>query len=421
MPDYKKQDIPGNTNDIEITIKDLDYTNDLEELVIISSLATPYPFFELVLNIDPNDIILEGVFGEDPIKMTIRTIDENKEMIEEIDLKLMLLDMNHQIANDETNLSNQKQKETTDFRFMAVPIDAFKTITTNVNKIYTDTNIQSVIEDLVSSFTSASVKIDSEGLNNDTYEQVLIPPATLYRILKENGHRGYLDGYLDNQFGLYNGIPAIYCNHNNELHIMNLSKRIKKSSSFKITQLSRDENSDDIYNNSVTKNDVYTFTPIKTNYLGNTKFSTISKNINYIIKPTDTLYKVINKDLDNIISEYGLVDRNKKIQKNIQALNQRKRYNIQYTGNEYSETFINSSISSLIGNLSSIELSIFGTFKAEELLKIGNVVKFEPSNIEKIDIEGKYILYSTHIKYTRESSQWYKKANIRIVRSNKTN
>lgn len=415
----ENRETPKNTYDLEIIIKDNDYTNDMTSLNIASSLVSPYPIFEISLSIDPDDSVLEGIFGEDPIKLYLKGIGHDGMIQEEIDVELMLLDTD-QMMGSKSMMADDKQKNKTGFSFMAIPIKAFKTITTNINEVFINTTIKEIIQNLVNNNTRAKLQIDEEGINNDIIEQIVIPPTTLYRIIKENGHRGKMDGYLDNQFGLYEGIPAVYCNHENILKVMNITKRIKKGSTLKIYQLTEGEDNNEIYKKSKEGGTLYTSTPVKTSYSGNTKFSSISKNIFHIIKPTTQLFNIIEQDLDDIISKYGTIDRKKKTQKN-EELSNRKRYNISHCGNEDSEIFAISDVSSMIGNLASLEMKITGNFLMEELLDIGKVVKFEPSNIEQTDIEGKYILYSTYLRFSRESSEWYKEANLRLVRSNKTN
>ncbi len=421
MPVREKEETktPSRTIDIEVIIKDLDYTNDLYSFGIISSLAAPYPIFEFTMNLDPDDVILEGVFGEDPIKLTIMGTGEDAQMQESITIKLMLLDTDHS-SGSKPILNNDSQKNSSSFKFMAVPVDAFKTITTNINEIYVDKSVKEIIEDLVNKYTDAELELGLEDINQEIIDQIMIPPTTLYRVIKENSHRGKMDGYLDNQFGIYDGITSVYCTHENKLKIFNLTKQMKKGPLFTIYQLSQGDDQDDIYDESLHGKAVYTFTSVSNSYCGNSKFSSISKNINHIIKPSDKLFDIIEQDLDDVISKYGMVDKNKKVQKN-ETVSNRKRYNIHHTGNEYSETFANSDVSSLIGSLSSIELTINGNFFIEDMLNIGSVVSFEPSNIEQIDLAGKFILYSTNLKFKRETTEWYKECNLRLVRSNKTN
>lgn len=419
MPERQRKNIPHNTDDLEVKIKDLDYTNELRKLNIISSLASPYPIFEFVIDVDPDDITLEGVFGEDPIKLNIRSVGDDGQVQEEVDVKLMLLDNDQSISAGSSKSSDQNKTRSA-FKFMAIPVQSFKTITTNVNEVYLNTTIKKVLENLIKSNTNAKPEIDEDGINNTPLEQVVIPPSILYRIIKEKTQKSKLDGYLDNQFGLYNGIPSVYCTYDNKVKIINLTRQIKKNHVLNIYQLSEDEDNKKIYDKSSSGGTVYTHGEVKSSYSGNTKFSSISKNINYITKPTDGLYRIIEKDLDDIISTYGIIDRNKNIQKN-RELNTRKRYSIYHTGNDNSDTFAISDLSSMIGSLSSLELSIYGNFFVEEFLNIGTVAKFNPSSVEQVDLQGKYILFSTNIKYSRKTTEWDKSCDLRLIRSNKTN
>ena len=43
--------------EVAVRIKDLDYTNDLIEIVLSSSLSTAYQVIDVTLMLDPNDVI----------------------------------------------------------------------------------------------------------------------------------------------------------------------------------------------------------------------------------------------------------------------------------------------------------------------------------------------------------------------------
>lgn len=418
MPEKKKKNIPSQTYDIEIKIKDLDYTNDLRSLKIISSLASPYPVFEFTLVVDPDDVVLEGLFGEDIIKLTLMSVGRDEALQEELDMKLMLLDTDQPLGGGK-QLELNEQKNRTKLTFMAVCVDSFKTITSNVNEVFLNNNIKGVIQQLVSDYTNAELKMDSEGANQENIPQLVIPPTTLYRVIKEKGHRTYMDGYLDNQFGLFDGIPAVYCTYDNILKIMNLTKRMKKSQDITIYQLSEDGDHKKIYDKSIEGESYYTYTEIKNTYSGNSKFSSLSKNIRHIVKPSDKLYHIIEQDLNDVVANYGTIDKNKKVQFN-KDLSNRTRYNISNSGHEESEIFANSDVASLIGNMSSIEIGVERMLYIEPLLNVGSVVKFDPEKINYIDYEGKYILYSTLVNFSREGPDWSPTCNIKLVRTNKT-
>ncbi len=71
MPEEKRVFTPNRTYDVQVKIKNLDYTNDMIRIGIGSSLSTAYQVVTLVMSVDPNDVIIEDVFGGEPIKLGI--------------------------------------------------------------------------------------------------------------------------------------------------------------------------------------------------------------------------------------------------------------------------------------------------------------------------------------------------------------
>ena len=69
--------IPTRSYDLQLSIGLLDYSSDLVGMTVNSSLSTGYQVIELILSLDPTDIIFDNLFGESPIKLSITLLRES--------------------------------------------------------------------------------------------------------------------------------------------------------------------------------------------------------------------------------------------------------------------------------------------------------------------------------------------------------
>lgn len=399
---------PGRSYDFQIKIKDTDYTQDLYRVQIATSVTSPYQVIILDLFIDPQDIIAESLYGKNKIKLDVRLLQQSKEVAEHVGFELMILDSKFQLPMSQTiNRVNANQKDRSSIRITTVPRIPFKTMTSICNSVYITRTPKQIIEDFISS-SGVTLKYDTAGQNSEVIDQVIVFPTTVYKAIS----------YLDKTFGLFSGIPIYFCDYTNVLHIKNLTDKMNRSQVFTVYQLSQDGDNSKIIRDSMTGKTFYTYDKIDTSYSGNSIFSVLSKNIKHIVKPRDTLYSILENDLDNICSENGLISkgRDTNIDSNISS---RLRYYIDHTGYDSDQTFIKSSISKRISSLSTLSFNLERNLPILELTKVGEVVKFNPQTVEYIDLSGKYILKSSDLIFNR-SGEWQATARINLIRTNKT-
>jgi len=393
---------------ISLKIKGVDYSADVNNVRIVSSITTPYQIITLDLFSSINDIILTKLFGIDPIKLSIKLNKQQSTVSEQTDFELMMINSNYNIPI-RNNMTQQSQNERTPFSIITIPRPSFKTITTHVNNVYINQTLRQIITDLTST-TGASLTYDSESENKQVIDQVIIPPTTVYKAIK----------YLDERFGLYTGPNIIFCDYLNNLYIKNIAAKINKSQTFTIYQLALDDSDTsktiDLCNDG--KN-FYTYSTIQNKYIGNQKFSVISKNTRFIAKPTDSLYHVLENDLSDICQNYGIISKNKNIDFDPQ-LNNRTTYVIDDTGYGTSNTPIIADISKKISNLSTITLAIERNLPIMNLMNVGESIKLNTKTVENSNLSGKYILKSSDIIFQRQSGSWQNLCNINLIRTNQS-
>ena len=419
MPDRERQFIPENTFDINVKIKELNYTNDLANIRIISSILSPYQIVELNLLLDSNDIILENLYGQDPIKVNVRIKGSGGDLLEQTDLDLMMLDSGYELTN-KAQISDGKQEDKQPFYIRTICRQPFETMTTMVNEIYEEITIRDILKDLVQNKTGATLQFDSKGENTNTITQAIIPPSTLYKIIKENSNEDDLEGFIDKQFGYFEGVPLVFCRYDNTVQIKNLSHKINSGGGIIVHHLASERDNKDIINESINGSTFYTYSPISINYSGNKKVARLANEVHYIVKPSDTLYEDISFNMVDIARNYSLSPKEKKPEI-IKSVSNRKKYNVGSCGDEENKTFAISNLSRMLADLTAIEIGLEGVFQIKNIIEIGEPVKLKTQTVEYSELSGNYILSSSIIDLNRgdenTGTQWNTVARLRLIRT----
>ena len=394
--------------DIQLIIKDRDYTPELFGIRVISSMTAPYQIVTLDILIDPEEILKENVFSKAPLKLSIRLERRagEKETLERIDMELMYLKASYAAAPQVQN-STTRQKDRALFRLITVPRKPFKTTTTLVNDVFIGKYVGDIVQALTNK-TDATLDFTNTGVNPEPIDQVVIPPITLFKAIF----------YLDETFGIFDGMLGVGCDLNNILHVHNLSKEANKNQKFGIYQLALDtpkEEMDEIFKQCEDGSNFYTYSPLKSDFSGNTKFSLLAKQTKHIVKPKDTLYNIISKDLDKVTSDYGVIYKNDKV--SIDPITDRSKYYTDHVGYQNNETFINSRLTRYLSNITTVSIEIEKNLRILNLLKVGEPIKIMTKNLQYINLSGKYILKSSDINFTK-SGEWFPTASLTMFRTN---
>ena len=319
-PDVKKGGrtfVPTRTYDLKITIDDLDYTQDIIVVRFISSLATAYQSVDLVMEMDPNDIILKQLYGGSSIKLAITLLREDQYPGPRIDLDLMFTKGKFQLnEKDKVSTKDDQQKDRGYYSISTVIRGSYSVMNSFVNGVFLGKNLNTIISSLASS-VGAKLEFDTDAQNTQPIDQVCVPPTTLYKIIKEYSSSAInpFDGFLDQRFGLFDGVPGIFCQYDRTLQIKNLTAKMQKNPAFIIYQIATDMEPtewDLLIDEVSTDNTFFTYAMIDTDYSGNAKFAKIGSDINHIVKPKDTLSQTITQDLQTVGGKYSIIYKNKK-------------------------------------------------------------------------------------------------------------
>jgi hypothetical protein len=410
MPEKKRVFTPSRSYDIQLKIKDLDYTNDLQQVRFVSSIAGAYQIVTLDISLDPNDIILENIFGKEPLNLQIKMIGRGIEIIpsEHLNIELMYLDSDSSMPM-KSGLSEGSFKDRTIVSFTTVPRKPFKAMSTIVNDVFINKTPTEIVSQLVSS-TGCQLVMDSDEKNNNKIDQVMIPPTSLYKTIK----------FLDDNFGLYEGASNLgFCQFDNKFYVMNLTKRMDKTQTFTIYHLATDsDDTNKIIEKSSDGKNFFTYNELQNGYTGNALFASLAKKANIILKPTNTLFKTKVFDLADICKDYGAIAKNQEVDSDPE-LNNRETYVTSDPGYGEGNLAISPIARKIIG-MATLEFDLEKDLPVLSLINVGEPVKVITKTAEYIPLSGKYLLKSSDITFNRPAADWQATCHIVLMRSNKT-
>lgn len=419
MPEKERFFVPSRSYDFQMKIKDLDYTNDLISVKILSSLSTAYQVVMLRLLVDPTDLILKEVFGTDPIKLNIRLLGQTEVSSEEVNFDLMLLKTDFKLT-ETVQSTSQAQKDRSPVTITTVCSSPFKTMTTLVNDVYTETTVRDVVESLASKI-GATLEFDSDKENTENIDQICIPPTTFYKIIKEADYNSpdAFDGFIDKNFGYFEGVPGIFCQHDNTVYIKNLTAKMTKNQTFTIYHLASDADNKEIIEKSIDGENFYTYDAVDNSFSGNARYAALAPTLKYNVNPKDKLYNTITQNLDEVCSKFGLIHQNKTIQTDPTiSESTRISYDNSGTGLDSSELLYNSRVARSVADLATLSVGLEKNLPILRLMDVGESVKFNTGISEFVDLSGKYILWSSELNFVK-SGDWSSVARINLVRTNK--
>jgi len=399
---------PNRTYEFVLKVGKKDITNDLHKVTILTSIDVPYQTFVIDLILDANDLILDKIYGQTPLKLTANLLETSGIPMETIDFDLMYLSSDMPLTT-KVDLSEGKQKDRVPISIVTVARQPYKTMNTFVNEIVQAQRISDVIQTLVSK-SGATLKIDSAGQNSDKIDQVLVPPSSLYKCLK----------YINRTFGIFDGMPAIFCSYDNVVHIKNLTDKMKKAQAFTVYQLGLNINNDDIIKKCSDGKNFYTLRDIDTTYKGNSVFAVLAPQIDFVVKPSDRLFHKISVNLENFSKDYGLISKSNKVFFDKTAISPDSRISLlkDHTGYELSSSFINSNISKNISHITETSVALEQSLRLLNLMKVGESVELISATAETTEITGRYILRKSELTFSK-MRDWSATALVTLMRTNR--
>jgi len=412
---------PSRNYELSCKIGKVDLTNDLEQMSIVSSVETPYRTYILDFFLDPDDMILDKLYGQDPIQLEIKSFGTSENIPHEIiQTNLMALGSKYDLLlKDQQPQIPDKIRSAT--RIRAVPIEAYSAMTTFVNGVYLETTLRAIVTDLAEQ-AGAKLEYDTSNENVTPYDQIIVPPSSLYKALK----------YLNRTFGFFNGLAAITSSSTKierksnsavlakikpRIIIKNLTKS-KEFGKITVTQLASDSKEEgllDVFDGKT----FYTYNPVETEFTANTAFSLYGTKMVHVVKPRDELYKAIEVDTPDFANEYGITTKKDQLFFSQQGQEKRVSYFKDHTGYDDEETFIRAIYSKYFAQMSLLKIHLEKWLILENLMNVGNGAKFNSQITDVRDLTGDYVMKFSLVHFIRATRDWECGVTLHLIRTNR--
>jgi len=401
---------PSRTYEFELKIGKVDLTPDLVSVTILTSIDIPYQTFILQITIDPNDVVMEEIYGQTPLKLTSRLYSTSQAVVQEqIDFELMYLSSDIPMGVSVPK-PEEIQKDRYLFQIVCVARQAYTTMNWVVASVHIGKTLQESVQAMVDT-SEAKLKYDSQGANKEVIDQILIPTSTMYKNLQ----------YLNRTFGFYDGMAAMFCSHDNIVHVKNLTAKMTTSNKFVLYQLPLNQDNSKIIDKCNDGINFYTTDAIQTSYQASGAFAYMAPKLKFIVKPKDRLFHAIDIELEQFSKDYGLISKGDKIFYDNKAMSTKSRVSIHkdHTGYELNENFIRAKYSRRVSTFSELTVQVANMMKILNLMDVGEAVKLNTQITPTRDLTDMYMLRASEITFLREKD-WESMAKLHLIRTNRT-
>jgi len=406
---------------------DVDLSQNLMGVSIISSINAPYQTVVTSFIVDSKLLVRKDLFGKNDMLLEIQLMTEGVVPTEHIKLELITIRQDAPISmKSQTDLGLQVKDMLTVVNVVKKP---YLQMSIPVNKLfdesYRNTPIE-MVESIVNDFLpDMHVEINDGNSNTEKIFQFIVHPMNFMDAIR------YIDGSDKDtieKFGpgvsIFNG-PMFFTNRfeidgTDTFCMWDLGNKMSEESEYKIYQLANGGNDDDIMEKAGVEDNVfYTVNDINHIYRGNQDIIANTYINKFTSKPSDNLYDIIEISMDdvfnNAVHDGGSLNVN-------ESLKTGHEYNnILEVGLETSNVPYMSRLSRKISSISEVEFHIDRNLSIKKLSRVGVPMEFIPKTDDYSDIGGKYIVNNSRITFSRETDSWVCRTRIKSARANLKN
>jgi len=384
---------------------------------IINSIRSPWPIFELYVSADNQMVIEKDMYGASDIVIQVWYSGEKGEKQgNPVTFNLVYMESNLDLpAKFEHNgiYDDQEEGQRRQILFKCLAKPALQTMTAYVNRLYEEeTALRPVdfIYDMLEKSGITDYRIFEDGVNENTVQQLLVPPMTM---------KSATD-YINEKYGIYSGPMFRYANYAGQFCMWDLKrmyeayKNIGFTTHHKVPSFIESENLFQTINDLVIDLDdnFATYDLVQALHYANSNVLKYGYDNTYIYHPHEDIAYFVKKNLDEIVTEYGIWHDSDKLKYNTVLKNRKLYYNDMqgfetgdgYSG-DYSEHSLTSDMSNCFKDAASIRFTLYRNVKLHLCQKVGEVLYLKPySDHEKFpgsNYEGGYLVSDSEIIITR--------------------
>lgn len=259
-----------------------------------------------------------------------------------------------------------------------------------------------LVNKLFDRFISNNIQknIKMSNLNNVSLNNVVIPPRSFIGAIR----------YINDRYGIFKGPLCVYHSLENTFNMWDLSTVSNYEKDYTIEFLSSGENDREILNKSGEgDNHFYTYFPLKVKNKTNTAL--MSHGYEHVVtkSPRNKFFKNIIMNIDEVIDKISMSGR-PNILCNDVAKTKRTVHSTSIMGNDDDDdnAFLTSKLSQFMATSSLFKFRLKGSkIPIKKLSRVGGCIELVPHVAEYLKYSGSYIVGSSVISLTRESTGHY--------------
>lgn len=408
---YLRPNTTGKNFNVVLTIGKEDITKFVRSIRIVDSYENFWPSFAIGLLIDPNNIILQDIYGQKEIILRISLNAEDGQTIEQNTFHLLYLQENVNLTP--RTQQSQNQAELAPTNFACVPIFAVNLMGSFVNFVHEEEDGLTRPTDLVREYLTTygyNHEIDDRNELDSTISQIIVPQMSFKQFMV----------YLHRHFGLYMG-PVFYnCDAKGKFRMWDTSKRATDAPKFTVYQMPAGGESSNLLNKIFKKANpdktLVTRDNIETTYFSNAVIMKYAYDIVEVIHPDYALYNLTMDTIQDIAETYGIFAETKQLEYN-KILRTRKKYYYSTAGNRGNDVITMHNADSIMRS-SRIQLMLRRNIRMKTVFNIGEPCIFEPTVVEHLRYRGKYILETVDYQLSRlDSDNWDAQCILKMFRT----
>jgi len=391
-------------------------TSHFNTLRIINSIRSPWPIFEFYVSADNQMVIEKNMYGASDIQIKIwYSGQEGEKQGNPVTFDLIYMESNLDLPPKyEHNgiYEDQEEGQRRQILFKCLSKPAVQTMTAYVNRLWEEEvairPIDLIKELLV--LNDIEYRIFEDGVNENKVSQVLVPPMTM---------KSATD-YINEKYGIFSGPMFRYANYAGQFCMWDLKKMYEAYKNIGFTRhhkypsyIETEGLFEEINDLVIDLDDNFaTYDMVQSLHYANSNVLKYGYDNTYIYHPHEDIAYFVKKNLDEIVTDYGIWHDSDKLKYNTILKNRKIYYSDMkgfetgdgYSG-EYSDHSLTSDMSNSFKDAASIKFTLYRNVKIHLCQKVGEVLYLKPySDHEKFpgsNYEGGYLVSDSEIILTR--------------------
>ena len=411
---------------IECFLGEAEVSMKLEEVTILNSINSPYQTIIIKMKSDAKEMITSDSFGSEGIKLKFIEMDENEAPGDMVDVELVVIKLD--LSTPKADQFGGEEGVADPLTIIGIPKEPFLAMTKTINKLVDDTKRLTpveIVESIVAeSLPGLNANIIKDNENPEKIFQFMIPPMTFMDVIR------YIDGTdpetvskYGSGLGMFNGPMFFQCRWEEDMFCLwDLSTIIKEPPQYTVYHMAAGADDKEIMKEvaeAAGDDKFYTHSDLDSKFSGSQDVASSAYKTKFLTKPLDSFSNWVEVDTEDVLKSGGVGDGTREV-----ALPEEVKGRIEYkttgeVGNGYSDVVYKSKMAKKFSQGFKISFTVDRRIKITKLARVGIPMELKPQVMEYEAIQGKFIVSSSHIVFSKPGGQsWMCAAKIEAFRGN---